>query len=66
MIEKQVAERFLNKNVVINYRDENNDRITKGLVIQVTESSILINSFGLDQALNLDIINFIREVPNND
>jgi len=66
MIERKIAEQFLHKNVVINYEDDNQDRITKGIITEVTENSILLDYRDSNQAISLKIINFIREVPNND
>lgn len=62
MIEKTIAEGFLNKQVGVLFLDSDKDFFCKGRLIEVTDYSIVITFQGRRMALALETIKSIREV----
>ena len=60
---KGLAERFINKECVIYSFDE--DRQYMGVIKEVTDGAILVETDGKLEAINLDFVSRIRECPKN-
>lgn len=61
---KTFAERFIGKDCII-YTVESNIEAIKGVIKEVNENGVLIDSDGNLQAVNLEYITRIREWPKN-
>lgn len=64
-MEKAIVERFLNKNVGLVILDNGREHFRKGVVVLVTEQSLILRYFdGRENAFSLDRIKEIKEVVN--
>ena len=66
MIEKEMADFFLNKEVVIIRNDNGRQMFSRGIMTKVTESSLLIDFNGSISAFSLASIEHIRERSKNE
>lgn len=62
MIEREVAERFLNKTCGIVRNDNGKQVFSRGLITEVTNSCLILEFQGSQQAIALSAIENIREV----
>jgi len=60
---KALAERFIDKDCVIDSFDGNHQY--EGVIKEVTDGAILVEKNGKTEALNLDFVIRIREYPKN-
>ena len=61
MVEKELAELFLNKKIVFKWQSDNRVFESTGSLKKVTDSSIVIDFFGKLQVYSLNSIIVIRE-----
>ena len=64
MIEREIAERFLNNIVGVVRFDNGKQLFCRGKLIKVTDLCIVVEYFGSEQAISLDSIQNIREEKN--
>lgn len=63
-MEREVAERFLDKFVGVVRLDNGRDFFSKGILARVTDTSIVLENDGSPEAISLDSIKNIRVLKN--
>lgn len=62
MIEREVAARFLNKIVGVVRNDNGTSMFSRGKIIEVTDTCIILEFYGKEQAIALAAIENLREI----
>lgn len=64
-MDAQVLKRFVGKHVRLIWEDSNADKYLRGVLIDLTETELVIQLFSGSQVISLDRIKSVREVGNH-